>query len=300
MRAYKLEDLLAGVRKSRLAPLLRRGREAADRGFIALGRPPLRASVRGVRLSGYLRHRAFLASLAHYENASLTCFEQVLRPGAIVVDGGAHVGLFTLVAALRLTDSGHVYAFEPDPYNFRALAHNVRVAKARNVTLVNAALSDTTGIAEFHASSGTIAGSLVAKSYVHDRHRVRVNTTTIDSWLPDPQSRSVVIKLDVEGTEPRALAGGARVLRDAEHVALLFEQNPQALEDAGLERDATFSIVASLGLEVYRVDENDASLEPISAAATGTKGNFFASGTGAATDACQGRLRVDPVAPVEN
>jgi FkbM family methyltransferase len=241
---------------------------------MALGRPPLRATARGIRLNGYLRHRGFLASL-HNESATLRRFEQLLRPGSIV----AHLGLFTLIAAARLTGSGHVYSFEPDPYNFRALTYNVRAANARNVTLVNAALSDTTGTAEFYASSGTIAGSLIAKSYVHDKHRVLVETTTLDSWLPDPQSVPVVIKLDVEGTEPLALAGGARVLREAQHVALLFEQNPQALEDAGFDVDATFRIVADLGFELHRLDEDDASLKPLTTAARGTKGDFFASRT---------------------
>ena len=171
-----------------------------------------------------------------------------MQRDAIVVDGGAHLGLFTLIAALRLGGSGHVFAFEPDPYNFRALSYNVRAARARNVTLINAALTDARGTAEFHASSGTIAGSLVDKSYVHDDYEVEVDTTTLDACLPDVRSSRVVIKLDVEGMEPRALAGATRTLREAGEVALLFEQNPKALEDAASTWTQRFASYLGPGL----------------------------------------------------
>ena len=50
---------------------------------------------------------------------------RLLNPGAIAVDGGAHIGYFTTLMATRTERKGQVFAFEPHPDLFRVLEHNV-------------------------------------------------------------------------------------------------------------------------------------------------------------------------------
>jgi predicted RNA methylase len=80
----------------------------------------------GLRLYGYLRHRSFLHSLIGepYEPLARALFVEALRPDCVVVDGGAHIGLYSLLAARMLPRGARIFAFEPDPYNRRAFAVN--------------------------------------------------------------------------------------------------------------------------------------------------------------------------------
>jgi len=48
-------------------------------------------------------------------------FVSLLRPGMTVVDGGAHVGLYTLLGSRGVGPGGIVFAVEPDRYNLAAL-----------------------------------------------------------------------------------------------------------------------------------------------------------------------------------
>ncbi|MEM0118112.1 MAG: FkbM family methyltransferase [Conexivisphaerales archaeon] len=43
-----------------------------------------------------------------------------------IVDVGAHIGIFTVLAARRIPDS-KVYAYEPSPYNYQFLVENVKL-----------------------------------------------------------------------------------------------------------------------------------------------------------------------------
>ena len=47
-----------------------------------------------------------------------------LNTGDVFVDVGANIGYFTLIAASLVGDQGQVYAFEPDPENYRLLEKN--------------------------------------------------------------------------------------------------------------------------------------------------------------------------------
>ena len=54
---------------------------------------------------------------------------QVLRKGDVVIDGGANMGYYTLVAAGLVGKNGHVHSFEPIPATALALRANILVSK---------------------------------------------------------------------------------------------------------------------------------------------------------------------------
>ena len=81
----------------------------------------------------------------------------LLQPEHVFVDVGANVGYFSVLAASVLSEAGQVFAFEPDPENFRllqaSLAHN---GLASRVTAVEAALADRDGEARLFLSEDNL------------------------------------------------------------------------------------------------------------------------------------------------
>jgi FkbM family methyltransferase len=271
---------LAGATRDRpgVAKVLYSARTQADRVLMTLQRPPLSASVGTGSLSGYLRHRGFLETLSGdgYEALSRERFLEGIRPGTTVIDGGAHIGLFTLLAA-RLAAPGKVYAFEADPYNFDALRINAARNGLSNVRLVNEALADAPGELQFMVSSGTIASSLVTKSYVDDAHPITVTATTIDAEIPPDRRHDVAVKLDVEGAEERVLQGGAQTLTACTKGTVLAEQNPQALADAGSSGARLVALLRSFGFTDFAfVDDRHQDVVAVTDTPPAEKGNLLA------------------------
>lgn len=83
-----------------------------------------------------------LAVKGIYEPKTVAAILRNVKPGGTMIDIGAHIGYFTLMAARAAGPEGHVYAIEPDPANFAVLVENVRLNKYENVHLIRGAAWD--------------------------------------------------------------------------------------------------------------------------------------------------------------
>lgn len=222
-----------------------------DAVLLRVRRPPLTAHVDGVAIRGFLRHRSFLAEAMRPRQTYAELFQRLLRPGMTVVDGGAHVGLYTVLAARGVGPAGSVIAVEPDLYNLVALRVNVDRAGAANVEIVAEALADAAGTARFYETRSTIGSSLLER----DDAGVRVvRTTSVDLLLRGRDVDALLVKLNVEGAEPLALAGMREVLSRVEPVAILIEVNPPLLEAA---REEVGALVGGLRMQGFAVEYVD-------------------------------------------
>jgi FkbM family methyltransferase len=265
------------ARRAGLGRPLALARDGADAVLLRLGRPPLSASVGGVTVRGFLRHRSFLAHLSRggYEPYSRETLLATLAPGTLLVDAGAHAGLYTLLAARRLGRDAQVLAFEPDPYNFAALRLNA--GGVPGVTLVRAAVADREGEAAFQQNLGTIGSSLAPRRGVGPVREIRVQTTTLDAALRGYSPERLVVKLDVEGAEARALRGLRETAVRERDLTVFLEINPAALRDAGSSLEEVLEELAALGLEAQWVDEEERALLPVDPGAPPRKGNLLAT-----------------------
>jgi len=264
----------ATARRWGLGPLLGVLRDSADRLFLVLGRPPLRSRLDGVEVRGFLRHRSFLADLSRgdYETLTRRRFIDELPTADVVVDVGAHVGYYTLVAA-SLRPEARIVAIEADPYNVSALRANVRRAGVGNVEIVAKAASDQSGVAAYQQNRGTVGSSLVVRPGTGPARTIEVQTTTVDETLGDVGGRRMLAKVDVEGAERAVLRGASGSLRDAGRVTAFVELNPRALAEAGSTPAALVGDLAALGLSVAYLDEE--RQEVVAIGSETPKGNLF-------------------------
>jgi FkbM family methyltransferase len=188
-------------------------------------------------------------------------FQRLLSPGMTVVDAGAHVGLFTVLAARGVGPSGSVIAVEPDRYNLAALRVNVARSGAANVEVVAEALADGRGTAEFYETRSTTGSSLLERGDAADVRTVQ--TTSIDLLLAGRPVASLLVKLNIEGAEPLALAGARRVLSEIESVGIFIEVNPPLLAAAGTDVATLVERLRTQGFTVAYVDFTTQTAVPL-------------------------------------
>lgn len=71
-----------------------------------------------------------------------------LKPGDIVFDVGANIGLFTLFVCNKCNNNATIFAFEPIPYIYHCLEKNIKLHKLDkqdNIKLFNLGLTHTNG-----------------------------------------------------------------------------------------------------------------------------------------------------------
>ncbi len=259
-----LDILTATFRQAGLGPLVQRARNILDLTLRRYGILPLAVTYEGHRLRGFLRHRSFMSTLATpgYEAHSRDLFLEALTDDAVVFDIGAHIGMYSHLAASHAGPSADLYAFEPDGWNWEALTANLaRNGYADRVRVHNTAISDREGTLTFYISPGTISNSLVNRPGMV-LAPVVVPATSVDAILRDTrlEGRRLVMKVDVEGAELAAFAGMTASIARAGSVVILAETNPSALEAAGASTAAEVAALRALGLEVFEVDEHQRTL----------------------------------------
>jgi FkbM family methyltransferase len=136
-----------------------------------------------------------------------------LEEGQVFLDIGANIGFYSLFAARKVGPSGRVFSFEPDPMTFESLDRSVRRNGFGWVTRLNMALSDREGEMPFFTVSDGSAHSLVPEIERRaDRYsgQVPVRVTRLDDLTREGTldvPRIDLVKIDVEGEEPRTVAG---------------------------------------------------------------------------------------------
>jgi len=191
--------------------------------------------------------------LGRYEPEVAEWFEQVVKPGMTVLDIGAHVGFYTLLAAELVGKTGKVFAFEPEPENFAVLSKNVTSNKYVNIHLVNKAITDKDGRVElFINPQGNDRHSIYQnpRSVVAES-RITVASTSIDEFLEMQGWPQVdVIKMDIEGAEPIAVEGMAGLLARSDSLKLLIEFAPELLKAAGMVPDKLLARLNEVGFRL--------------------------------------------------
>jgi FkbM family methyltransferase len=169
-----------------------------------------------------------------WEPGVTTLLEEFLEPGMVVIDAGAHVGYFTLIAARKVGPIGKVYAFEPAPQNYDLLVRNVALNGYQNVVPVQKAISKGQGTARFFLRSDTVGHSLHSEAVGKGQRTITVEVTTLDYFLEKEGWPLVhLVKMDIEGAEPTALEGMAELLKRNRALRLVLEYVPHILERAG-------------------------------------------------------------------
>jgi FkbM family methyltransferase len=148
--------------------------------------------------SGYVTGRR-----AHEQMAVL---RQLISPGDIVWDVGAHHGCVTLLAAAQVQPDGWVYTFEPGRQNLRILKRNIRWNRLHNVSVQECALASYTGTARF-------GGGATSKMHMLGSGEEEVAVCTGETLVRSGAVRApTFVKIDVEGAEGDVLAGALPIL----------------------------------------------------------------------------------------
>jgi FkbM family methyltransferase len=165
-----------------------------------------------------------------YEPALVTALQRLVGQGFVCADVGANVGVLTLYLAQSVGESGKVIAFEPVRENAALLRRNVRRNRLESrVTIEQVAVTDGVPpmIQLFPARWGTHAEWTISHEFASredgipvERRPIRVAAVSLDSYFP-PGSRLDLVKMDIEGAEPQAIAGMRRILADAQPLLVL-------------------------------------------------------------------------------
>jgi len=206
--------------------------------------------------------RAFLLFRGQWEETETSLFCSLVKEGMTVVDVGANVGYYTLLAARLVGRSGRVVAFEPSPDNFALLKRNVEANGYDNVVLVPKAVSDDSGTARLRLDRSSSGGHSLS-DFRGGADTVEVETISLDEYFAGHDDRIDLLKVDAEGAEMAIFRGMQDVLARSPRLILLTEFFPRAIRSFGHRPEDYVRQLAGCGFRIHPIDENRGKIETL-------------------------------------
>ncbi len=167
---------------------------------------------------------AGIATYRFYEPHVTEGLRRCLKPGDCFLDIGANIGYFTLLGAALVGAHGRVLAFEPNRDNCALLTKSLRQNQFRNVRLYPYAVGakeQTLALYRHGTSSTSILRDKSSQQAPPPGRPYGVRAVVLDDFLAD-LDRLDVIKIDIDGFEPRALQGMQRLIQ--RHRPVIFTE----------------------------------------------------------------------------
>jgi FkbM family methyltransferase len=137
-----------------------------------------------------------------------------INKGDIVVDAGAHFGLFTVMASKIVGDEGKVIAIEPEPENLKILKKNIKLNNLKNVITINKGIWSSKKDLKMNKGQYNRSHTFVEDHPEKTSEGLVLQVDTLDDILKELNIKTVdFIKMDIEGSEVEALDGMGEVFK---------------------------------------------------------------------------------------
>lgn len=208
-----------------------------------------------------LGHRMYFPALSlkesmvygTYERDTVAIFQKLVKPGMNVVDIGAHIGFYTLLAARLVGRKGRVYAFEPNPEVLDFLVRNiVENGYQEIVHVIPKAAASQHGKTRLYLSNLESGEASFYPSQQVSGSGVEVETVSLDEFFAgEGWPRIDVMKVDVEGAEVEVLKGMKELVRRNRALKLIVEFSPHAQIKAVGSPVVVLNVLLDLGFKSF-------------------------------------------------
>lgn len=139
-----------------------------------------------------------------------------LKPGMHFLDIGASFGVYALMAAKKVGESGLVTAFENDIIARNFLELSIKTNNFEHLSLIRKTVSDTDGVANW------VSRSIPELSSFDENGDEQVESVRLDSWWEEGVISAVdFIKINVNGFEHKVLQAATSLLKETEPILLI-------------------------------------------------------------------------------
>jgi len=211
----------------------------------------------------FLLPKQFVSHYIFHEYEPLTrrVFLESLGPGMVVIDVGAHIGFYTVIAAKAVGESGIIHAVEPCSQTLEFLKANVTLNQLMNVHVHPFAAGRESGPRLFNITGSSDSHGFYSHPNTKTVRTIEVEQVRLDNLI---QGRVDAIKIDVEGAEIEVLDGMKDILFANRDISLLAEWFPAGMRSAGYDPLQLPECLRSLGYRQIRViDELGGKLRPL-------------------------------------
>lgn len=191
--------------------------ERASRGVTLRRRLPSDFGSASIYVTPESMLRFWRPSLQKVDPPLFATAQKFVKPGDVIWDVGANVGLFSFAASWMSGSRGSVFSFEPDAWLASMIQHSAAILPEgyAPVNVVSLGISDRADVVRLSlGEEGRAANHLDRMPVQSERRGTTLVPTVTLNWLCELLPPPAVLKIDVEGAETGVLKGAVQLLRE--------------------------------------------------------------------------------------
>lgn len=210
-------------------------------------------------ISGSDKDKSIIGTIAsnngHYEQKNMELLEKIIKSDAVCLDIGANIGVISLCLGY-LAPQGKVFAFEPSYRNFTYLIRNIIQNDVFNILPLNYGLLNEECNIDFSYVEEVAGCSFIADTGIKEGISETIKCISLDGWVDAVGiDRIDFIKMDIEGSEIKALTGSMKTLKRF-RPEMLIEFNPVPMKRFFNESPSQlFDILQNLYDTIYLISD---------------------------------------------
>jgi FkbM family methyltransferase len=189
------------------------------------------------------------------------CLEQA-KDKRVVLDIGAHIGLYSMPLSRRISPNGKIYSFEPSSINRSYLKQHLELNSIDNVEvqfcLVGKENIDAVDFYEDLNQVNPMGGLILTNNIKNDAVAVSKKMVALDQFCEDKKIKPELIKVDVEGAEIDLLWGGVEMIKSS-RPTIVLSFHPKHIEQMGQTLDSLTGYLQEVNYKCLTYDGKDNS-----------------------------------------
>ena len=232
--------------------------------YLRMKTPVIMSWIDGLVVRIYPDNEIFRAIFVNgiYDPNSIVAVNSLLPKDGVFIDVGASFGLFSMLAVSSVGANGHIIAIEPSSRDYNRLVDNININDLGNsISAYHLAISNESGtallnIATEERSALNTLGTDFSFKGVDKVAKETVDAISLDDFVVANQIKRIdVIKLDIEGSELKALQGSKKTIAKF-HPVIMLGVNTNALKASGTDHDEIQRELSAISYKAYKlVDE---------------------------------------------
>lgn len=191
-------------------------------------------------------------SLYPYANEQTNFFKNNIKQGDIVLDLGANIGYFTCLFAQLVGKTGKVFAFEPEPNNFKLLKKNVEVNGYKNVTIEQKAVTNKTSKIKMFLSNSPKDHRIYDPN--DNRDFIEIDAIALDDYFKDFDQEINFVKSNVQGADFGAFEGMLSLVEKCKsNIVMALEFSPVLLKGFGSDPEKFVDLLIKYGFKIHDI-----------------------------------------------
>jgi len=178
-------------------------------------------------------------------------FVDNIKEGSIIIDAGAHLGEFTLIAAKKIGPAGKVIAIEPMKEGVSRIKKNLILNNLKNYEIIEKAVGNKVETRLLYQNDIGLWGNLEPVLGLNDNSEKReIEVDTLDNIISRENKIIDMLKIDVDGFEYELLLGCQESFKSNKIKNIICEIHFELLKNKGLNKEKILDFLQENGFYV--------------------------------------------------